>query len=81
MVRHGNLGLNTCSCRAAQVTLVVSASWFMAQIVPFFPDFVNLFGATLIPLISFMVPILLHRLCVHMKELRLAALLCGGSRG
>ena len=55
----------------AKMVLIVGASWFMAQIVPFFADFVNLLGATLTPLIAFIVPLLLYGLCISMNDAQL----------
>lgn len=53
------------------MVLIVGASWFMAQIVPFFADFVSLLGATLTPLIAFIVPLLLYGLCISMNDAQL----------
>lgn len=39
---------------------VVTASWLLSQIVPFFSDLVDLIGASLTPLLMWMVPILLY---------------------
>lgn len=50
------------------VLLIVSFSWFLAQIVPFFADLVSLLGATLTPLIAFIIPLLLYCLCVQTNE-------------
>ena len=55
----------------AKMVLIVGASWFMAQIVPFFADFVSLLGATLTPLIAFIVPLLLYGLCISMNDAQL----------
>ena len=55
----------------AQMVLIVGASWFMAQIVPFFADFVSLLGATLTPLIAFIVPLLLYGLCISTNDAHL----------
>eukprot|EP00490_Sorites_sp_Unknown_P018152 CAMPEP_0114642516 /NCGR_PEP_ID=MMETSP0191-20121206/2867_1 /TAXON_ID=126664 /ORGANISM="Sorites sp." /LENGTH=190 /DNA_ID=CAMNT_0001854699 /DNA_START=379 /DNA_END=948 /DNA_ORIENTATION=+ len=50
--------------------LIVAASWFLAQIVPFFSDFVSLLGATLTPLIAFIVPLMLYGLCIHTSDVK-----------
>ena len=46
----------------------MSFSWFLAQIVPFFADLVSLLGATLTPLIAFIIPLLLYCLCVQTND-------------
>lgn len=53
---------------AHEVMVVVAASWFLAQIVPFFSDFVTLLGATVTPVIAFIIPILLYRLCAQAND-------------
>mmetsp|Transcript_42205 Transcript_42205/g.78517 ORF Transcript_42205/g.78517 Transcript_42205/m.78517 type:complete len:464 (+) Transcript_42205:100-1491(+) len=50
------------------VSAVVASSWFLAQIVPFFDDLVNLLGATFTPVVAFMVPITLYLLCVQKQD-------------
>jgi len=42
------------------VLVVVSVSWLVAQIVPFFEDLVNLMGAALVPIGCFILPILYY---------------------
>jgi len=56
------------------MVLIVGASWFMAQIVPFFADFVSLLGATLTPLIAFIVPLLLYGLCISTNDAKASVL-------
>ncbi|CAJ1424122.1 unnamed protein product [Effrenium voratum] len=59
---------NTWSAWYCIVILIVSSSWLLAQIVPFFSDLVNLLGATLTPLVAFIVPILLYQLSIRIKD-------------
>ena len=47
---------------------MVASSWLLAQIVPFFSDFVNLLGSTFTPVIAFMTPMILYLLLVHKKD-------------
>eukprot|EP00440_Ansanella_granifera_P068602 gb/GFBE01074418.1/.p1 GENE.gb/GFBE01074418.1/~~gb/GFBE01074418.1/.p1 ORF type:complete len:291 (+),score=48.71 gb/GFBE01074418.1/:1-873(+) len=47
------------------VVLVVSCSWLVAQIVPFFADLVDLLGASFVPLTCFVIPILLFIRCIY----------------
>lgn len=58
----------------AIVMVVVAASWFLAQIVPFFSDFVTLLGATVTPVIAFIIPILLYRLCAQANDVKISGL-------
>lgn len=50
------------------VLITLSSSWFMAQVVPFFVDFVEVIGASLTPIACFLIPIGLYVHSAHRSE-------------
>mmetsp|Transcript_71531 Transcript_71531/g.221200 ORF Transcript_71531/g.221200 Transcript_71531/m.221200 type:complete len:491 (-) Transcript_71531:37-1509(-) len=63
-------GLNDGSARGwltwtLTVAVCTSLSWFAAQLVPFFTDFVDLLGASLVPLTCYVLPILMYLRWMH----------------
>merc|ERR1719265_1616922 len=51
----------------ALVTSIMAASYFIAQIVPFFVDLIDLLGASLSPVVCFLLPITFY--CRQLKDI------------
>jgi len=53
----------------ATVSTILALSWLVSQIVPFFSDLVDLLGASLTPIMCWVLPVILYVRCFHYLQL------------